>query len=76
MEAVAARAFGPVSFACMEGSSLLVSGIAKPWHGRALASCGGSGALLEPWVLRGMVVTFGLEGPKTVAGAWSSGLRR
>ena len=46
----ALRAFGPVNFAW---SSLLASRAAKPWRGRALQGSGGSGALLDPWILRG-----------------------
>ena len=57
----------------MEGSSLLVSKAAKaakPWQRRTLEGSGGSGARF--CVLRGRVVTFGLEGREgreTVAGA-------
>ena len=74
--AVAARAFGPLRF-CVEGSSLLVSRVAKPWRGRALEGSGGSGAhFWTPAVLRGRVVTFGLERRETVAGASFRGLWR
>ena len=73
---VAARAFGPPQF-CVEGSSLLVSRGAIPWQGRTLEGSGGSGARFwTPAVLRGKVVTFGLEGRDTVAGAYSRGLWR
>ena len=66
---MAARAFGPLRF-CMEGSSLLVSRGAKPWQGRTLEGSGGSGACFwTPAVLRRRVVTFGLEGRESVAGA-------
>ena len=70
-----ARAFGPPRF-CVEGS-LLVSRGAKPWQGRTLEGSGGRGARFwTPAVLLGRVVTFGLEGRGTVAGAYSRGLRR
>ena len=74
--ALAARAFGRPRF-CVEGSSLLASRGAKPWQGRALEGSGASGARF--WtsaVLRGKVVTFGLEGRETVARACSRGLWR
>ena len=61
----------------MERSSLLLSRGARPWQGRALEGSGGSGARF--WtsaVLRGRVLTFGLEGSETVAGAYSRGLWR
>ena len=57
-----AGAFGPPRF-CVEGSSLLVWRAAKPGKGRTLEGSGSSGARF--WnlgVLRGTVVTFGLEG--------------
>ena len=61
----------------MEGSSLLASRGAKPWQERALEGSGGSGARFwTPAVLRGRVVTFGLEGRETVAGAYFRGLWR
>ena len=44
---------------CVEGSSLLASRGAKPRR-----------ALLDLWILRGKVVTLGLEGRETVAGAY------
>ena len=53
----------------MERSSLLVSRAAKPWQGRTLEGSSGSGARF--WsraVLRGSVVTFGLEGREAVVG--------
>ena len=71
--AVAARAFGRPRF-CVEWSSLLLSRGAKPWRGRALDGSGGSGARF--WmsaVLRGMVLTSGFDGGKTVARAYSRG---
>ena len=69
--AVAARAF------CVEGSSVLLSRGAKPWHGRALEGSGGSGVgFWTSAVLRGKVLTFGLEGRETVAEACSRGLWR
>ena len=58
----------------MERSALLVSRAAKPWQGRTLEGSGGSRAHFWTrfaWmgpVLRGTVVTFGLEGRETVAG--------
>ena len=87
--AVAARDFGPLRF-YVEGSSLLVSRGretvaasllvsrgAKPWQGRTPKGSGGSGARFwTPAVLRGRVVTFGLEGCETVAGAYFRGLWR
>ena len=71
---VAARAFGRPLF-CVERSSLLASKGGKPWQGRTLEAFGGSGARF--WtsaVLRGKVVTFGLEARETVARAYSRGL--
>ena len=67
-----ARAFGAPRF-CVEGSSLLASRGAKPWHGRALEGSGGGGARF--WtcaVLRGRVITFGPEGRETLVGAYYS----
>ena len=55
----------------MEGLAFFSSGVAKPWQGRTLEGSGGSA-----WVLRGNVVTFGLKGRETVAGAYSRGLWR
>ena len=53
------------------GKLLLVSRAAKPWQGRTLEGSGGSGARFwTPAVLRGKVVTFGLEGRETVARAY------
>ena len=53
----------------MERSSLLVTRGAKPWRRRTLEGSSGS-----PAVLRGSVVTFGLEDSEAVAGACSRGL--
>ena len=61
----------------LERSSLLALRGAKPLPGRGLEGSGGSGALF--WtgaVLRGMAVTFGLEGREAVARALSRGLWR
>ena len=58
------------------GSSLLVLRGSKPWQGRNLEGSGGSGGRFwTPAVLCGRVVTFGLAGLETVAGACSRGLR-
>ena len=57
---------------CVEGPSLLASRAAKPWQGRALEGSGGSSARFwTPAVLRGRLVTVGLEGRETVARACS-----
>ena len=73
---VAARVFGPPRF-CVEKSSLLASGAAKPWQGRTLEGSGGSGTRFwTPAVLCGKVVTFALEGRETVRGACSRVLWR
>ena len=47
-------------------SSLLVSRAAKPWQGRALEGSGGRRALLDPWVLRGKVVTLKSQEPPSL----------
>ena len=57
----------------MEGSSLLVSRAAKPWHGHTLEGFGGSGARFwTPAVLRGRVVTKPWQG-RTFEGSGGSG---
>ena len=62
---------------CVEGSSLLASRGAKPWQGLTLEGSGATGARFGmSAVLRGRVVTFGLGGRETVAGACSRGLWR
>ena len=53
---------------CVEGSSFLVSRAARPCQGRVLEGSGGSRALLDLWILRGRVVTSGLEAAKAFQG--------
>ena len=67
---VAARAFGPPRL-CVEGSSLLVSGGAKPQQGVLYKALAVAARAFAPPVLLGRVVTFGLKGRETVAGAYS-----
>ena len=61
---------------CVEMSSLLAARGAKPWQGRTLDALAVAAALLDPALLRGGVVTFGLEGREAVAWAYSKGLWR